>query len=134
MAQRRTLDSPAIGALPSGRRPQSEKPRPVPSGPGNLGGDFGEVAKGLATVGKAARHHGNPIAPALPCPYQFGPRFDPAGQFQTAVGFYHGRLHELIKQAPCRGRETAIDFLLDTVGDAPPQQIRTEGLWWLSPE
>ena len=34
----------------------------------------------------------------------------------------------------CPGDFIGIRILLDSVGDAPPQQIRTEGLWRLGPE
>src|ERR1700710_36656 len=49
-----------------GLGPQPKEPRSIPPGAGNETRDFGEVAEGLAIVGKSFRLHHDAVASALP--------------------------------------------------------------------
>src|SRR6202022_5130883 len=99
MAPARRLGSPAIGAPLVRCWPEPEEPWAVPLGAGNLRGDFGQAGEPLTVIGKTIGHYHDAVAFAFPCPYQFGARLDPTGQFKPAVGLRHYSLHQLIEQS-----------------------------------
>ena len=113
---------------------KAKEARTVPPGAGNFRGYLGEAGEGPAVMCKTIGHHHDAVGLALPRPDQLGARLDSPGQFQPAIRFCHCGLHELVEQAPCRGRKATIGLLLDPLRDAPPQQIRTERFWWFGPE
>src|SRR5882762_752233 len=58
--------------------PQAEKPWAVPPDAGDQTCNFGEVAKGLALIGKPFRQHHDAVTPAVPFPDKDRARLDPA--------------------------------------------------------
>ena len=96
--------------------------------------DFGEAGEGFAVIGKAVLQHRDPVGLPIPGPHQFGARLDPPGQFQASIGLGRRGLHQLIEQALGRGGKAAIGLFLNAVGNAAPQQVRTERLGRFGPK
>src|ERR1700730_13726252 len=116
-----------------GLGPQAKKSRSVPAGAGNQDRDFGEIAVGIPVIDEPIRQHRDAVAPALPCPHKDRARLDPARQHDLAAWLRSICLHHLIEQALCRPGEAAVGLLLNSMRDAPSQEVWTECLRRINP-
>src|ERR1700754_4579761 len=134
MAHRRALASFAIGILPPGCRSQAEEPGSIPSDAGDGSGDLGKAGKGFAAMGKPIGHDRHAVDPPVPGPHQLGARLDPPRQVQSTIGLHRGCLYHLVKQPPGGRGKATVGLLLNRVGNAAAEQVRTESLWRFVPE
>src|SRR5947209_8552350 len=78
-----------------GLGPQPKEPRSIPPCTGNETCDLGEIAEGLAIVGKSVRQHHHAVTSALPFANKDRAGFDPAWQHDLAVRLRRKCFHHL---------------------------------------